>query len=186
MNCARVFIERVNQRKGEEKKNTMASSSSSATVAVEKATSDLLMGPDWTMNIEICDSINSNHWIRKRGKGEKDSMQPKDVVKAVKKRIQHKSTKVQLLALTLLETMVKNCGDQVHFQIAERNILDEMIKIVRKKAHMQVRDKILVLLDSWQEAFGGPGGKYPQYYWAYEELKMALIYVRPTAKGTFN
>ncbi|QHO46285.1 hypothetical protein S83_019416 [Arachis hypogaea] len=67
--------------------------------------------------------------------------------------------------------MVKNCGDQVQFQIAERNILDEMIKIVRKKAHMQVRDKILVLLDSWQEAFGGPGGKYPQYYWAYEELK---------------
>lgn len=40
----------------------MAASSSSASVAVEKATSDLLMGPDWTMNIEICDSINSNHW----------------------------------------------------------------------------------------------------------------------------
>nr|KYP38658.1 TOM1-like protein 2 [Cajanus cajan] len=137
----------------------MASSSSSATVAVEKATSDLLMGPDWTMNIEICDSINSNHW------------QPKDVVKAVKKRLQHRSSRVQLLALTLLETMVKNCGDYVHFQIAERNLLEEMIKIVRKKADMQVRDKILVLLDSWQEAFGGPGGKYPQYFWAYEELR---------------
>ncbi|CAJ2670925.1 unnamed protein product [Trifolium pratense] len=99
----------------------MAVSSSSASVAVDKATSDLLMGPDWTMNIEICDSINSNHW------------QPKDVVKAVKKRIQHRSSKVQILALTLLETMVKNCGDYVHFQIAERNVLEEMIKIVRKK-----------------------------------------------------
>ncbi|KAK7395013.1 hypothetical protein VNO78_15554 [Psophocarpus tetragonolobus] len=141
----------------------MAASSSSATVAVEKATSDLLMGPDWTMNIEICDSINSNHW------------QPKDVVKAVKKRLQHRSSKVQLLALTLLETMVKNCGDYVHFQIAERNILEEMIKIVRKKADMQVRDKILILLDSWQEAFGGPGGKHPQYYWAYEELKRSGV-----------
>ncbi|KAJ1379785.1 VHS domain [Sesbania bispinosa] len=141
----------------------MAASSSSATVAVEKATSDLLMGPDWTMNIEICDSINSNYW------------QPKDVVKAVKKRLQHRSSKVQLLALTLLETMVKNCGDYVHFQIAERNILEEMIKIVRKKADMHVRDKILVLLDSWQEAFGGPGGKYPQYYWAYEELRRSGV-----------
>ncbi|XP_058737124.1 TOM1-like protein 6 [Vicia villosa] len=145
----------------------MAGSSSSATVAVEKATSDLLMGPDWTMNIEICDSINSNHW------------QPKDVVKAVKKRIQHKSSKVQILALTLLETMVKNCGDYVHFQITDRNVLEEMIKIVRKKANMQVRDKILILLDSWQEAFGGAGGKYPQYYWAYEELKRSGVSFPP-------
>ncbi|XP_019450383.1 PREDICTED: mediator of RNA polymerase II transcription subunit 15-like isoform X4 [Lupinus angustifolius] len=71
--------------------------------------------------------------------------------------------------------MVKNCGDFVHYQIAERNILDEMIKIVRKKTDMQVRDKILVLLDSWQEAFGGPGGKHPQYYWAYDELRRSGV-----------
>eukprot|EP00268_Persea_americana_P050632 TRINITY_DN5519_c0_g2_i1.p1 TRINITY_DN5519_c0_g2~~TRINITY_DN5519_c0_g2_i1.p1 ORF type:complete len:637 (+),score=139.23 TRINITY_DN5519_c0_g2_i1:186-2096(+) len=136
---------------------------SSATVRVEKATSDLLIGPDWTMNMDICDSINTNHW------------QAKDVVKAVKKRLQHKNPKVQLLALTLLETMIKNCGDYVHLQVAERNILQEMIKIVRKKVDMNVRDKILVLLDSWQEAFGGPRGKYPQYYWAYDELKRSGV-----------
>ncbi|XP_044508874.1 TOM1-like protein 6 [Mangifera indica] len=138
-------------------------SSTSATVAVEKATSELLLSPDWTMNIDICDSINSHQW------------QAKDVVKAVKKRLQHKNGKVQFLALTLLETMVKNCGDFVHFQIAERNVLGEMVKIVRKKADMQVRDKILVLLDSWQEAFGGSGGKHPQYYWAYEELRRSGV-----------
>lgn len=40
---------------------------------------------------------------------------------------------------------------------------------------MHVRDKILVLLDSWQEAFGGPGGKHPQYYWAYEELRVSIF-----------
>ncbi|XP_022761440.1 TOM1-like protein 6 isoform X1 [Durio zibethinus] len=140
-----------------------SASSSAATVAVDKATSDLLIGPDWTMNIDICDSVNSNHW------------QAKDVVKAVKKRLQHKSSKVQLLALTLLETMVKNCGDYVHFQIAERNILGEMVKIVKKRADMLVRDKILALLESWQEAFGGPGGKYPQYYWAYDELRRSGV-----------
>lgn len=139
--------------------SSSSSSSSSATVAVDKATSELLISPDWTMNIDICDSINSHQW------------QAKDVVKAVKKRLQHKNSKVQLLALTLLETMVKNCGDFVHFQIAERNVLGEMVKIVKKKPDMQLRDKILVLLDSWQEAFGGPGGKHPQYYWAYEDLR---------------
>ncbi|XP_058110543.1 TOM1-like protein 6 [Magnolia sinica] len=136
---------------------------SSATIRVEKATSDLLIGPDWTMNIDICDSINSDHW------------QAKEVVKAVKKRLQHKNPKVQLLALTLLETMIKNCGDYVHHQVAERNILAEMIKIVKKKTDMHVRDKILVLLDSWQEAFGGPGGKFPQYYWAYDELRRSGV-----------
>ena len=36
--------------------------------------------------------------------------------------------------------MVKNCGDNVHVQIAERNILPEMIKIVKKK----VKKKILL------------------------------------------
>lgn len=38
------------------------------------------------------------------------------------------------LPLQLLETMVKNCGDNVHFQIAERSILQDMVKIVKKKA----------------------------------------------------
>ncbi|KAK1321259.1 hypothetical protein QJS10_CPA03g01010 [Acorus calamus] len=84
-------------------------STASPTVRVEKATSDLLIGPDWTMNMEICDSINSDHWW----------------------------------GVIFID--------------------------------MQVRDKILVLLDSWQEAFGGPGGKYPQYYWAYEDLKRSGV-----------
>ena len=39
---------------------------------------------------------------------------------------------------------------------------------------MQVRDKILVLIDAWQEAFGGPSGKYPQYYAAYGELRVNI------------
>ncbi|XAR55765.1 hypothetical protein NMG60_11035962 [Bertholletia excelsa] len=145
----------------------LSSSSSAATVRVEKATSDLLHGPDWTMNMEICDLINTNHW------------DAKDVVKALKKRLQHKNPKVQLLALTLLETMVKNCGDYVHFQIADKHVLPEMTKIVKKRMDTHVRDKILVLIDSWQEAFGGPGGKYPQYYWAYEELRRAGVAFPP-------
>jgi hypothetical protein len=42
---------------------------------------------------------------------------------------------------------------------------------------MHVRDKILALIDSWQEAFGGPGGKHSQYYWAYEELRVSIYLI---------
>lgn len=31
---------------------------------------------------------------------------------------------------------MKNCGDYIHFQIAERNLLGEMIKIVKKKVSL--------------------------------------------------
>ncbi|CAH9142121.1 unnamed protein product [Cuscuta epithymum] len=146
--------------------------SSSVVVRVEKATSEFLMGPDWTMNIEICDIINSNHWVAK------------EVVKSVKRRLLNKNPKVQLLSLTLLETMVKNCVDIIHIQIAERSILPEMVKIVKKTMDTRVRDKILVLIDSWREAFGGPGGKYPQYYWAFQELKNAGVGFPPRSRDS--
>nr|CAB3461193.1 unnamed protein product [Digitaria exilis] len=130
---------------------------------VDKATSHLLQGPDWAVNLEICDTLNADRW------------QTKDVVKAVKKRLQHKDPKVQFLTLTLLETMMKNCGENVHFEVVDQHVLQEIVKIVHKRHDMQVRDKALLLLDSWQEAFGGPGGKYPQYYWSYIELKRSGV-----------
>ncbi|KAK8955497.1 hypothetical protein KSP40_PGU011731 [Platanthera guangdongensis] len=39
---------------------SMLSMPSSAAVSVEKATSHLLMVPDWTLNMDICDAINTD------------------------------------------------------------------------------------------------------------------------------
>ncbi|KAG8375568.1 hypothetical protein BUALT_Bualt10G0114100 [Buddleja alternifolia] len=125
---------------------------------VERATSDMLIGPDWAMNIEICDICN------------RDPAQAKDVVRGIKKRIGSKNPKVQLLALTLLETIVKNCGDIVHMHVAEKDLPHDMVKIVRKKPDFHVKEKILILIDTWQEAFGGPRAKYPQFFTAYQDL----------------
>ncbi|KAA3468223.1 TOM1-like protein 2 isoform X2 [Gossypium australe] len=127
---------------------------------VDKATSSMLIGPDWARNLEICDMLC------------RDPVQAKDVMKGIKKRLGNKNPKVQLLTLTLLETIVKNCGDIVHMHVAERDVLSDMIKMVRKKPDFHVKEKILALIDTWQEAYGA-NSRYPQYHVAYQELLRA-------------
>ncbi|KFK24673.1 hypothetical protein AALP_AA8G010100 [Arabis alpina] len=144
---------------------------SSVTVAVDKATSELLLTSDWTLIIAICDSLNSNRW------------QCKDAIKAVKRRLQHKSSKVQLLTLSLLEAILKNCGEFVHPHIAEKHVLEDMVKIVKKKGNdYQVRNKILILLDTWNEAFSVVARRYPHYNWAYQELRRSGVKFPQRAK----
>uniref|UniRef100_A0A9J8A9F6 Target of myb1 like 2 membrane trafficking protein n=1 Tax=Cyprinus carpio carpio TaxID=630221 RepID=A0A9J8A9F6_CYPCA len=112
---------------------------------IEKATDGSLQNEDWTLNMEICDIINETE------EG------PKDAMRAVKKRLNgNRNFREVMLALTVLETCVKNCGHRFHVHVANRDFIEGvLVKIITPKTNPPaiVQDKVLSLIQAWADAF---------------------------------
>uniref|UniRef100_A0A7N4P688 Target of myb1 like 2 membrane trafficking protein n=1 Tax=Sarcophilus harrisii TaxID=9305 RepID=A0A7N4P688_SARHA len=110
---------------------------------LEKATDGSLQSEDWTLNMEICDIINETE------EG------PKDAIRALKKRLNgNRNYREVMLALTVLETCVKNCGHRFHILVANRDFIDGvLVKIISPKNNPPtiVQDKVLALIQSIPE-----------------------------------
>ncbi|KAG5412293.1 hypothetical protein IGI04_008612 [Brassica rapa subsp. trilocularis] len=130
---------------------------------VSSATSDKLAEMDWTKNIEICELAA------------RDERQAKDVVKAIKKRLGSKNPNTQLYAVQLLEMLMNNIGETIHKLVIDTGVLPTLVKIVKKKTDLPVRERIFLLLDATQTSLGGASGRYPQYYSAYYVLVNAGV-----------
>nr|XP_056722456.1 TOM1-like protein 2 [Euleptes europaea] len=95
--------------------------------------------------MEICDIINETE------EG------PKDAIRALKKRLNgNRNYREVMLALTVLETCVKNCGHRFHILVANRDFIDGvLVKIISPKNNPPtiVQDKVLALIQAWADAF---------------------------------
>ncbi|XP_059734238.1 TOM1-like protein 2 isoform X4 [Bos taurus] len=123
---------------------------------LEKATDGSLQSEDWTLNMEICDIINETE------EG------PKDAIRALKKRLNgNRNYREVMLALTVLETCVKNCGHRFHVLVANRDFIDSvLVKVISPKNSPPtiVQDK------AWADAFRSSPDLTGVVH-AYEELK---------------
>ncbi|XP_037102261.1 target of Myb protein 1-like isoform X3 [Syngnathus acus] len=112
---------------------------------IEQATSGSRQSEDWGLNMEICDIINET------------DEGPRDAVKAIKKRIAgNKNFREIMLALTVLETCVKNCGHRFHVFVASQEFVEGvLVRAILPKYNPPsvLHDRVLSLIQSWADAF---------------------------------
>ncbi|XP_077427962.1 target of Myb1 membrane trafficking protein isoform X1 [Vanacampus margaritifer] len=112
---------------------------------IEQATSGSRQSEDWGLNMEICDIINET------------DEGPRDAIKAIKKRIVgNKNFSEIMLALTVLETCVKNCGHRFHVFVASQEFIEGvLVRAILPKYNppTALHDRVLSLIQSWADAF---------------------------------
>nr|XP_019950083.1 PREDICTED: hepatocyte growth factor-regulated tyrosine kinase substrate isoform X2 [Paralichthys olivaceus] len=108
---------------------------------LDKATSQLLLETDWESILQICDLIRQG------------DTQAKYAIGAIKKKLNDKNPHVALYGLEVLESVVKNCGQTVHDEVASKQTMEELKDLLKKQTEPNVRNKILYLIQAWAHAF---------------------------------
>nr|XP_060620370.1 hepatocyte growth factor-regulated tyrosine kinase substrate isoform X3 [Anolis sagrei ordinatus] len=108
---------------------------------LDKATSQLLLETDWESILQICDMIRQG------------DTQAKYAVGAIKKKVNDKNPHVALYALEVLESVVKNCGQTLHDEVANKQTMEELKELLKRQVEANVRNKILYLIQAWAHAF---------------------------------
>lgn len=109
-------------------------------VDVEKATDEQRTVEDWGLIIDICDKVKSSR------------TGPRDCLKSIVKRINHKVPWVAIQALTLLDLCVENCGRAFHLEMASPDFISECRTLLSAdKANTKVLKKLRLLIQKWAQ-----------------------------------
>ncbi|KAI7155519.1 ADP-ribosylation factor-binding protein-like protein GGA1 [Hortaea werneckii] len=98
--------------------------------------------PNLALCLEIADLINA-----KKGGA------PREAAIAIVGFVNHRNPNVSMLALSLLDICVKNCGYPFHLQISTKEFLNELVRRFPERPPIRttrVQNKILELIEEWR------------------------------------
>ncbi|WWC71583.1 uncharacterized protein I206_105541 [Kwoniella pini CBS 10737] len=112
----------------------------------EKACSPLHLpypqSEDIATSLEVADMIRSK------------SVQPKIAMQSLKRRIASKNGRVQMYALGLTDTCIKNGGDHFLAEIASKEFVDELSGLIKSPiTNAEVKQMLLKVFQQWALAF---------------------------------
>ncbi|VVT49514.1 uncharacterized protein SAPINGB_P002307 [Magnusiomyces paraingens] len=110
---------------------------------IERACSPNLHEPNLSLNLEISDLIN-----------QKKGPYPRVAAVNIVRLINSKNSHVAILALSVLDICVKNCGYPFHLQISRKEFLNDLVKRFPEKppiAYTRVQTLILQAIQEWWE-----------------------------------
>lgn len=84
---------------------------------------------------------------------EKKAGAPREAAMAICQYINHRNPNVSLLALSLLDICVKNCGYPFHLQISTKEFLNELVRRFPERPPIRttrVQNRILELIEEWR------------------------------------
>ncbi|RIB25699.1 VHS domain-containing protein [Gigaspora rosea] len=109
---------------------------------IERACNPQMVEPDLALDLEIADLIN-----------QKKQNYPRDAAVHIVRLINHRNPNVSMLALTLLDICVKNCGYPFHLQIATKEFLNELVRKFPEKPPVvpnPIQLRILEYIQEWK------------------------------------
>ncbi|TCD62713.1 hypothetical protein EIP91_006538 [Steccherinum ochraceum] len=112
-------------------------------VLITRATYPSLPEPNYAINIEVAEYVNS-----------KKANTPREAAMTIANLVNHRNPHIAMLALALLDVLVQSCGYPFHLQIATKEFLNELVRRFPERPPPfpgPVMSRILELIQGWKE-----------------------------------